>query len=238
MRCPFDLSMRSMSQWTIWHCQENIKVCAQNCGFKGCGAFTGETAVEQLKASISALWQSSVWFGCWWVVGWQAPRAAFAGHIATPDTHVFGFSLCLSVCPSVRLSVCLSLSLSPPFSIYVQSFSTNWHAPGARCQSTCLEDLKIEWVLLGHSERREYFLESNELLAQKLCHGDRLLCRFPWDIFLAFKRSINIGSFSFPYLSWQLSTEIRSQLLNSWTDVFFCNFFFFPLVLFRWGNMS
>jgi len=54
------------------------KVCAQNCGFKGCGAFTGETAVEQLK------------------------------------------------------------------------------------------DLKIEWVLLGHSERREYFLESNELLAQKL----------------------------------------------------------------------
>ncbi|CAL1131075.1 unnamed protein product [Cladocopium goreaui] len=58
--------------------KENIKVCAQNCGFKGCGAFTGETAVEQLK------------------------------------------------------------------------------------------DLKIEWVLLGHSERREYFLESNELLAQKL----------------------------------------------------------------------
>jgi len=58
--------------------KENIHVCAQNCGFKGCGAFTGETAVEQLK------------------------------------------------------------------------------------------DLKIQWVLLGHSERREYFTESNELLAQKL----------------------------------------------------------------------
>ncbi len=33
------------------------------------------------------------------------------------------------------------------------------------------QDLKIQWVLLGHSERREYFTESNELLAQKLCHG-------------------------------------------------------------------
>eukprot|EP00438_Fugacium_kawagutii_P026688 Skav219946 [mRNA] locus=scaffold2879:91042:94223:+ [translate_table: standard] len=65
--------------------KENIKVCAQNCGFKGCGAFTGETAVEQLKDA--------------------AARMA---------------------------------------------------------------DLKIEWVLLGHSERREYFMESNELLAQKL----------------------------------------------------------------------
>ena len=35
----------------------------------------------------------------------------------------------------------------------------------------CYQDLKIQWVLLGHSERREYFTESNELLAQKLCHG-------------------------------------------------------------------
>ncbi|OLQ11317.1 Triosephosphate isomerase [Symbiodinium microadriaticum] len=55
-----------------------INVCPQNCNFKGCGAYTGEVAVEQMK------------------------------------------------------------------------------------------DLKIEWVLIGHSERREYFKESNELLAEKM----------------------------------------------------------------------
>lgn len=71
----------------------------------------------------------------------------------------------------------LSFSLSP--FLYLCPVFLHKLAHGARCQSTCLEDLKIEWVLLGHSERREYFLESNELLAQKLCHGDRLLCRFP-----------------------------------------------------------
>merc|ERR550525_585452 len=31
-----------------------------------------------------------------------------------------------------------------------------------------MKDLGIEWVLIGHSERREYFSESDELLAQKL----------------------------------------------------------------------
>jgi len=55
-----------------------INVCPQNCNFKGCGAYTGEVAVEQMK------------------------------------------------------------------------------------------DLKIEWVLIGHSERREYFQESNDLLAEKM----------------------------------------------------------------------
>jgi len=57
---------------------DGVIVCPQNCNFKGCGAFTGEMAVEQMK------------------------------------------------------------------------------------------DLGIEWVLIGHSERREYFSESDELLAQKL----------------------------------------------------------------------
>jgi len=58
--------------------KEGVIVCPQNCNFKGCGAFTGEMAVEQMK------------------------------------------------------------------------------------------DLGIEWVLIGHSERREYFQESDELLATKL----------------------------------------------------------------------
>eukprot|EP00316_Scyphosphaera_apsteinii_P009166 CAMPEP_0119309068 /NCGR_PEP_ID=MMETSP1333-20130426/14063_1 /TAXON_ID=418940 /ORGANISM="Scyphosphaera apsteinii, Strain RCC1455" /LENGTH=251 /DNA_ID=CAMNT_0007312977 /DNA_START=30 /DNA_END=785 /DNA_ORIENTATION=+ len=31
-----------------------------------------------------------------------------------------------------------------------------------------LKDLGVEWVLIGHSERREYFKESDELLATKL----------------------------------------------------------------------
>jgi len=54
------------------------KVCPQNCNFKGCGAFTGEMAVEQMK------------------------------------------------------------------------------------------DMGMEWVMIGHSERREYFKETDELLAKKL----------------------------------------------------------------------
>jgi len=66
----------------VAYCTEKItngaSVCPQNCNFKGCGAFTGEMAVEQMK------------------------------------------------------------------------------------------DLKIEWCLIGHSERREYFKESDELLAEKL----------------------------------------------------------------------
>jgi triosephosphate isomerase len=64
------------------YCVDKIKngaaVCPQNCNFKGCGAYTGEMAVEQMK------------------------------------------------------------------------------------------DLKIEWVLIGHSERREYFKETEEMLAEKL----------------------------------------------------------------------
>lgn len=31
-----------------------------------------------------------------------------------------------------------------------------------------LQSVGIQWVVLGHSERREYFLESNQLLAEKL----------------------------------------------------------------------
>lgn len=58
--------------------KEGVKVCPQNCNFKGCGAFTGEMSVEQMK------------------------------------------------------------------------------------------DMGLEWVLIGHSERREYFGESDELLAEKL----------------------------------------------------------------------
>merc|ERR550539_188617 len=30
--------------------KEGVMVCPQNCNFKGCGAFTGEMAVEQMKA--------------------------------------------------------------------------------------------------------------------------------------------------------------------------------------------
>ena len=140
-----------------------------------CGAVEGQHFGT--LAELCLIW---LLMGC----GLASSKGCFCGsHCYTRYAcfWILSLSVCLSVRPSVCLSVSLSLSLSlsPPFSIYVQSFSTNWHAPGARCQSTCLEDLKIEWVLLGHSERREYFLESNELLAQKLCHGDRLLCRFP-----------------------------------------------------------
>merc|ERR1711865_517369 len=31
-----------------------------------------------------------------------------------------------------------------------------------------MKDLKMEWVMIGHSERREYFSESDEMLATKL----------------------------------------------------------------------
>ncbi|KAI9203964.1 Triosephosphate isomerase [Polychytrium aggregatum] len=34
-----------------------------------------------------------------------------------------------------------------------------------------LKDLKIEWTLTGHSERREYFHESNEIVAKKTAHA-------------------------------------------------------------------
>ena len=62
-------SLRSNKTCCIWHhfcmylcmyVQENIHVCAQNCGFKGCGAFTGETAVEQLKEHRSAHQSDSI----------------------------------------------------------------------------------------------------------------------------------------------------------------------------------
>lgn len=46
--------------YVFMYVQENIHVCAQNCGFKGCGAFTGETAVEQLKEHRSAHQSDSI----------------------------------------------------------------------------------------------------------------------------------------------------------------------------------
>jgi len=72
----------SPSPLHVTYCVDKITngaaVCPQNCNFKGCGAFTGEMSVEQMK------------------------------------------------------------------------------------------DLKMEWVMIGHSERREYFSESDEMLATKL----------------------------------------------------------------------
>ncbi|CAE8616435.1 unnamed protein product [Polarella glacialis] len=72
----------SPSPLHVTYCMDKVTngahVCPQNCNFKGCGAYTGEMAVEQMK------------------------------------------------------------------------------------------DLKIGWVLIGHSERREYFAETDTMLAQKL----------------------------------------------------------------------
>ncbi|CAO3637375.1 unnamed protein product [Cunninghamella blakesleeana] len=34
-----------------------------------------------------------------------------------------------------------------------------------------LKDLGIEWVILGHSERREYFKESDEFVGEKTAHA-------------------------------------------------------------------
>ena len=152
----------------------------------------------------------------WWVVGKLAPRPAFAGCVATRYA-CFWFSP--SFCFSFWFSPFLFLFLSV-FIFYPQ---IGMHM-ARNVKRECLEDLKIEWVLLGHSERREYFLESNELLAQKLCHGDRLLwflCGFPWDVFLAFKRSINMGSFPFCFL-----TSFHWDLLTTAEQIFCCSFFF------------
>jgi len=72
--CPSLLHTRACCE----KAKGDVKICPQNCNIQGCGAFTGEMAVEQMK------------------------------------------------------------------------------------------DLGIEWVLIGHSERREYFKESDEMLATKL----------------------------------------------------------------------
>jgi len=47
-------------------------------------------------------------------------------------------------------------------------FSKEWGAYTGEVSAAMLQSIEIPYVIIGHSERREYFQESNELLAEKI----------------------------------------------------------------------
>jgi triosephosphate isomerase len=72
--------------------------------------------------------------------------------------------------PATHLAT-LSKKIKSKDKIYIASQNCHQNESGAytgEISATMLTDIKIPYVILGHSERREYNHESNELLAAKL----------------------------------------------------------------------
>ncbi len=76
--------------------------------------------------------------------------------------------------PSIYLSKCLDSKIA---NLSIGAQNTYYSHQGAftgEISSYMLESLGVEWVLIGHSERRKYFQEDTVLLKEKL--NDALYC--------------------------------------------------------------
>ena len=88
---------------------------------------------------------------------------------------VAGIGAEVVVCPPfVHLPLALELATGSAMEVGGQNCSE--HEGGAytgEVAATMLADLGCQWVVLGHSERRQYFAESSELVAAKyrMAHG-------------------------------------------------------------------
>lgn len=74
-------------------------------------------------------------------------------------------------CPAIYLS---SVRASLPASIYVAAQNCYKVAKGAftgEISPAMIKDVGCNWVILGHSERRTIFNESDELVAEKVAHA-------------------------------------------------------------------
>ena len=64
-----------------------------------------------------------------------------------------------------------AVELSKPYGIIIAAQNVHFEASGAYTGETSismLKELGVTWTLIGHSERRQYFAESNEVVAKKI----------------------------------------------------------------------
>ncbi|MFC0348304.1 triose-phosphate isomerase [Undibacterium danionis] len=108
--------------------------------------------------------------GNWKMNGGLAANASLLESLqAAPELAASGSTCEVLVCvPVIYLSQCESLLSSSAIAIGAQDVSA--HLSGAytgEISSAMLADFACKYVIVGHSERRAYHHESNELVAQK-----------------------------------------------------------------------
>ena len=163
-----------------------------------CGAVEGQHFGT--LAELCLIW---LLMGC----GLASSKGCFCGsHCYTRYAcfWILSLSVCLSVRPSVCLSVSLSLclSLSLPLSLSMSSLSP-------QIGMHLVRDVNPPAWRTSRSSGSFWATRNVENISwnptsfwRKSCAMEIDFCAdFPEIFFLAFKRSINIGSFSFPYLS-------------------------------------
>lgn len=128
--------------------RKDFSVSAQNCWVGKGGAFTGELRCACGAASCACLEERAV--GSQLTAGWgrAAPLLSWIGTAA-----VFLWPLPCSTLPfTIPITaprVCWCLYHTPPGSL--------------PCSAEMLKDLGLNWVILGHSERRHILKESDEV---------------------------------------------------------------------------
>lgn len=135
--------------------------------------------------------------------GIQLAGAIQAGHQVSKADRII---LCA---PFVHLAA-LGLQSDRPANLFIGAQNCHQEESGAytgEVSAAMLKSLGVQYVILGHSERREYFSENNGLLAQKVnkaleheldviyCFGEKLESRNNGEHFDLVKNQISEGLF-------------------------------------------
>jgi triosephosphate isomerase len=88
---------------------------------------------------------------------------------ASPMQRSPGLEACV-IPPMLALERALKCATEAPFRISVAAQNAHWEKKGAftgEISGPMLQDLGINWVLIGHSERRQYFGETDETVRKR-----------------------------------------------------------------------
>ncbi|MBI4668928.1 MAG: triose-phosphate isomerase [Elusimicrobia bacterium] len=95
----------------------------------------------------------------------------FAGEFSRKLPHGSVAKVDIVICPAFTHLAALTANSVLPGGVVVGGQDSHWEEKGAftGCISpVMLKDLRVRYVIVGHSERRQYFSESSNMLAGKL----------------------------------------------------------------------